>query len=147
MLHTYFFGRRYAMKMGVVLSVLIGLTATKILTSKRIEFFREAGSGYNINAYFLAVNIMSTIEQGLQVVIAACVGLWLKNTTTSIENYFLNYLMLSWHCVSWALLLPLIIPRQNVVLVTGLFMSLFGLLFSGVLSPVEYKGEVFLKIV
>lgn len=138
-LNSYRSLSEYAMKMGVVLSVLIGLTATKILTSKRIEFFREAGSGYNINAYFLAVNIMSTIEQGLQVVIAACVGLWLKNTTTSIENYFLNYLMLSWHCVSWALLLPLIIPRQNVVLVTGLFMSLFGLLFSGVLSPVEYK--------
>mmetsp|Transcript_15252 Transcript_15252/g.18569 ORF Transcript_15252/g.18569 Transcript_15252/m.18569 type:complete len:1068 (+) Transcript_15252:124-3327(+) len=129
----------YGMKMGVILSVLIGLTATKILTSKRVEFFREAKSGYNINAYFLAVNVISTIEQGLQIMMAALVGLWLKNTTTSVWNYLVNYLMLSWHCVSWALFLPLLVPNQNVVLVVGLFMSLFGLLFSGVLSPVQYE--------
>jgi energy-coupling factor transporter ATP-binding protein EcfA2 len=39
----------YPLKVGIILSTLMGLTATKVLTSKRLEFFREAGSGYNIN--------------------------------------------------------------------------------------------------
>ena len=32
----------YALKVGIILSVLLGLTGTKIVVSKRLEFFREA---------------------------------------------------------------------------------------------------------
>jgi uncharacterized integral membrane protein len=37
---------RYPLKVGIILAVLVGLKATQIVTDKRIEFFREAGSGY-----------------------------------------------------------------------------------------------------
>lgn len=36
----------FSLKVGVITSVLLGLTAAKTLTSKRLEFFREAGSGW-----------------------------------------------------------------------------------------------------
>ena len=52
----------YAQKISLVLSVLIALSATKALTDKRVEFFREAGSGYDTTAYFLAVNLFTTLE-------------------------------------------------------------------------------------
>ena len=52
----------YATKISVVVCVLIALSTTKALTDKRVEFFREASSGYSVNAYFLAVNLFSILE-------------------------------------------------------------------------------------
>jgi hypothetical protein len=36
----------FALKIGVITAVLLGLMAAKALTSSRLEFFREAGSGW-----------------------------------------------------------------------------------------------------
>ena len=80
MLHQ---SHRYANQCGVVVAVLIGLTATKIITEKRNEFFREAGSGYNINAHFCAINVIATLEHGLQVMLASMFALWLRNSVSS----------------------------------------------------------------
>jgi hypothetical protein len=129
--------RRYTNKCGVVVAVLVGLTATKILTEKRSEFFREAGSGYNIDAYFVAVNIIATVEHGTQVLLASLFALWLRNTIATWYQYCISFLMLSWLCVSWALFFPLLVPPKNVVLVTGFYMTFFGLLFSGGVPPVK----------
>ena len=52
----------YLQKLSLVLSLLVALSATKALTAKRVEFFREASSGYDITAYFLAVNVFTTLE-------------------------------------------------------------------------------------
>lgn len=54
LLDLIFVPNRYAMKLGVLISILVALAATKIITSKRKEFFREAASGYSVNAYFCA---------------------------------------------------------------------------------------------
>ncbi len=56
----------YPLKIGIIVAVLVGLQATRILTSKRIEFFREASSGSDINAYFTAINIVATAEPSVQ---------------------------------------------------------------------------------
>lgn len=42
----------YGMKIGVITAVLLALTAAKPFTSKRLEFFRESGSGWDINGKF-----------------------------------------------------------------------------------------------
>jgi hypothetical protein len=60
---------RFPLKVGIITAVLMGLQSTKVLTNKRIEFFREASSGYNINAYFVAINITATLEHSTQAVI------------------------------------------------------------------------------
>lgn len=128
------------MKSGVVIAVLVGLTATKIITEKRVEFFREAGSGYDINAYFFAVNIIATFEHSMQVLAASIFALWLRNSIAVWYSFFVNYLLLAWLCVSWALFFPLIVPQKSVVLVTGFFMTFTALLFSGGIEPVTYNG-------
>ena len=61
----------YAMMIGVILSVIVGINATKIITEKRLEFFREAASGISVGAFYAAANITNTFEQGLSVIIAA----------------------------------------------------------------------------
>jgi hypothetical protein len=128
------------LKTGVITAVLVGLTAAKAITEKRLEFFRESASGYNINAYFAAINITSGIEHSLQILLAASAAFWLRNSLAHWGSYCINFLMMAWLCVSWALFLPLLVPPKNVVLVVGFFMAFFGLLFSGGLSPVKYAG-------
>merc|ERR1712176_729059 len=53
--------KQHALKLGVIIPVLLGLSASKVLTEKRVERFRESASGYNLNAYYLAVNITATV--------------------------------------------------------------------------------------
>jgi len=136
---------RYALKVGVIAAVLIGLTATKSITDKRLEFFREAASGYDVTAYFLAVNVVATLEHSIQALIAAIVAYWIRDSLSSASNYVVSFVMLAWLCVSWALLFPLLVAPKNVVIVTGFFMAFFGILFSGGLEPVTYEGEVVVR--
>lgn len=120
--------------------VLLGLTATKIVTQKRLEFFREAGSGYNINAYFVALVVISTLEHALQVIIAAFFSVWLRHPFASTGSYWVHFLLLMWICVGWALLIPMIVPPDSVVLVAGFFFAFCGLMFSGAFPPVLYEA-------
>jgi hypothetical protein len=129
------------LKTGVITAVLVGLTASKAITEKRLEFFRESASGYDINAYFAAINITSGIEQSLQIILPATAAFWLRDSLATFNSYCVSFLMLSWLCVSWGLLIPLLVPPKNVVLVIGFCMAFFGLLFSGGLPPVNYSGK------
>ena len=130
----------YPVKTGIILAVLIGLTAIKILTHKRLEFFREAGSGFDTNAYFFAVNIIATIEHSIQVIIAAFFAYWIRKPISSWYNYYIQFFLLSWICVSWSLFFPMVLPPDSVVLVTGFFFAFCGLLFSGAFPPILYKS-------
>jgi len=128
--------------MGVILAILIGLSALKAITGHRKEFFREAGSGYNVNSFTLAINIMVTLEHSAQTVIAALFSLWLRSSYASWTNFFVHFLGLSWIATSWALLFPLIIPAENVFTVAGFYYVLFSLLFSGGVAPVLYSSKL-----
>jgi len=129
---------QYPLKVGIILSVLLGLTATKIVTSKRLEFFREAGSGYNLNAYFCAISILSTIEHSIQVVISAFFASWIRNPVASNVSYYIHFLLLAWITVGWALLIPMVFPSDTVTLVAGFFFAFCGLMFSGAFAPIQY---------
>ena len=117
---------------------MIGLQATKILTSKRIEFFREASSGFNINAYYAAVNIVATIETTIQIFLATCFTVWIRDPIANWISLFIHFVLLVWVCVSWALLVPMIVPPDNVTVVIGFFMAFCGLLISGTFPPMTY---------
>lgn len=132
---------RYGVSVGVITSVLIALTSVKAITEKRLEFYREAGSGYNINAYFLAVNIYTSVDQGSQVLCAAVIAQWLLDSISSKAVFYAAFLLLGWISVSWALLIPLFAPPKNTTVMLGFFMAFFGLLFSGTSPPVKYEGK------
>lgn len=130
---------RYPLKVGIILCVLLGLTATKIVTSKRLEFFRESGSGYNLNAFFFAISILSTVEHSIQVVIAAFFASWIRNPIASSASYYIHFLTLAWITVGWALLIPMVFAAEAVTLVAGFFFAFCGLMFSGAFPPIQYN--------
>lgn len=125
-------------KIGIIVSVLIALQATKILTSKRIEFFREASSGYDINAFFVAINMTMTVEFSLQISLITFFIVWLREPVASWFSFFVHFLMMQWVCVSWAIFIPMVIPSDNVSVLTAFFMSFTGLVISGISPPVTY---------
>ena len=127
------------MKVGIILSIIVGLTATTNVTSKRMEFFREAGSGYDLNAYFFAINIFSTIEHSIQVLIAAFFATWIRNPIASYASYYIHFLLLAWLTVAWSMLLPMICSPDTVTLVAGFFFAFCGLVFSGAFTPFGYQ--------
>ncbi|CAB9504093.1 Putative white-brown complex homolog protein 30 [Seminavis robusta] len=130
--------RQYGLKAGVILAVIIGLTATKPMTEKRVEFFRESGSGYDVNAYFLAMNIVTTVEHSAQLVIVGSAAYWLRDSIVGRGSYYASFLMLAWLTVSWALLLSVVVPPKNIFNIVGFFMAFSGLLFSGASPPILY---------
>lgn len=130
----------YAVKLGVLVSVLIALAAGKAITAKRKEFFRESASGYDVNAYFGAVNIVGTIEHSLQAILCTICAIWLRNSLASWYSWLVSFLLMSWISVSWAYLIPLVVPLDSVVMCTGFYMVVFSLLFSGNIAPVLYKN-------
>jgi len=130
---------QYPLKLGVITAVLIGLQATKIVTTKRLEFFRESGSGYNGNAYFLAVNCVATCLHSFQMIIVAFFAAWLREPVASWGSYFAHFLAMAWICVSWALFVPMVVPPESVTVIVGFFMAFFGLLLSGALPPVNWE--------
>jgi hypothetical protein len=131
------------LKVGIIISVLLGLTAMRILTKKRLQFFREAGSGYNLNAYFFAVNIVATLEHSVQVLIAAAFAFWIRNPLASAASFFVHFFLLAWVTVSWALFIPMVVSPDSVVLMAGCFFSFCGLMFSGAFPPIVYKCKYF----
>jgi hypothetical protein len=133
------------LKIGIIISVLLGLTAMRIVTDKRLQFFREAGSGYNLNAYFFAVNIMATLEHSVQVLIAAFFAFWIRNPLASAGSFFVHFFLLAWVTVSWALFIPMVVSPDSVVLVAGFFFTFCGLMFSGAFPPIIYRCEYFGK--
>ena len=129
---------RFGLKAGVILAVIVGLTATKPMTEKRVEFFREAGSGYDVNAYFLAVNIVTTVEHSIQLFLVGAAAYWLRDGVSGRASYYASFLMLAWLTVSWALLLSVVVPPKNIFNIVGFFMAFSGLLFSGASPPILY---------
>lgn len=130
---------RYGLKVGVILAVIVGLTATRMVTSKRVEFFREAGSGYDVNAYFLAVNVMTTVEHSIQLLLVGLAAYWLRDSIVGRASYYVSFLMLAWLTVSWSLLLAVVVPPENIFSIVGFFMALTGMLFSGASPPILYS--------
>ena len=74
----------YSLMASVILSVLVGLSATKIITEKQLQFFREAQSGVSATPYYLAANITSTVEQGSIAILASVIAYLITLPGTSI---------------------------------------------------------------
>eukprot|EP00588_Corethron_pennatum_P019915 CAMPEP_0194313112 /NCGR_PEP_ID=MMETSP0171-20130528/10006_1 /TAXON_ID=218684 /ORGANISM="Corethron pennatum, Strain L29A3" /LENGTH=1166 /DNA_ID=CAMNT_0039067921 /DNA_START=59 /DNA_END=3560 /DNA_ORIENTATION=+ len=122
-------------QIGLITSVTVSLAALFTMSDKRLEFLRECSSGYDMDAYFIAVNVSGTLEQSLQMVLAGFVNACLRNPVSSWFAFVGNFVMLGWVCSSWALLFCVIVPEKNLVIVTALFHALNGLLLGGGLSP------------
>ena len=130
----------YALMVGLIVSVMIGLNGAKILTDNRLEFYREAQSGANVTAFYIAASITATVEQGFTAVIGSVLAYLVLKPSTSYLVFLWNFFMLSWLSVSWSLLISITVPLQSVTIVVGFFNAFFGLLFCGKIAPGTYKN-------
>ena len=124
---------------GVIVSLLISLQAAKAIVSKRVEFLREAGSGNDVNAYFIALNITTTVEYMFQMLLVSSVVFWLRNSLTSYVVFFVNFTLLAWTSASWAFFFAGFIPPQNLSVTIGFFVSFCCLIFGGGMPPYDYE--------
>ncbi len=92
----------------------------------------------DINAYYLAINVTSTLEHCIQMFLASSCAYWLRDSLTPWYSFQVQFLILMWMTVSWSLLIPLLFPVNNAMLAVGFFMAFFGLLFSGGIDPTMY---------
>ncbi|KAL7544721.1 hypothetical protein ACHAWF_008084 [Thalassiosira exigua] len=129
----------YAMMVGLIMSVLIALPATKIITDKKLEFYREAQSGISATAFYVAAVITTTIEQGIAAIVGSLFAFLVLIPSCTYTGFLANFIMLSWLTVSWALLIAVTVPLDSVKTVCGFFMAFFGLLFCGKVAPGEFN--------
>ena len=121
-------------------SVSFIFPASKMLCEKRLELFREAGSGLNLTAYYMALNISSAIEHSIQIIIIATPLIWFRCTLSSYICTLLSFIMMAWLATSWSLFIPIIIPPKNVLIVLAFFVVLFSTIFGGLQPPVDFRG-------
>ena len=100
--------------------------------------FFKAASGYDLNAYYVAVNIMATTEHTIQVLIAAFFAIWIRNPLASSASFVVHFVLLAWVVVSWSLLIPMVTPPESVMIVGAFFFVFCGLMFSGAFPPILY---------
>ena len=124
--------------MGLATAWLICLNTSTILSSKKLELNREAGSGYDLNAFYLSLNITSSIEVLVQVVLIAFLCWLLRMSATS--DIVVNFILLGWIASAWALLYPIFIPTKNVTIVITVAVFFFGLMFGTQVPPCDLKG-------
>mmetsp|Transcript_9291 Transcript_9291/g.13972 ORF Transcript_9291/g.13972 Transcript_9291/m.13972 type:complete len:1312 (-) Transcript_9291:1353-5288(-) len=130
----------FAMQIGAILGCLVAFSAVKHMSENNLQFYREAGSGYNINAYFVAMNITSIFEQSIQMFVAAGVAFFLRGSVASFQSYLVHFLALGWIVSSWAFLFVLIVPRKNLTLATGFLIVFSSLCLGGQIDPIKYEG-------
>ena len=133
---------KYATMMGVLFAVVVSVLATKLFRAKRNQFFREAASGYNVGAFFLATSIVGTIEHAVQAVLSALFAYSIRNSLSAWYSYVLNFLLLSWVSASWGILFSFVISSKHVNFVTGFVVAFFALLFCGAIPPIGFEGSL-----
>jgi hypothetical protein len=102
------------MMVGLIVSVLIGLNSVKIITEKRLEFFREAQAGVNVTAFYIAASITTIVEQSAQAIFGSALVYLILRPSTSYAIYAWNFFMISWLSTSWSQLFAVIVPLDSV---------------------------------
>lgn len=118
-------------RVSVIIAVLTTLSTAKVLTDKRVEFFREAASGYNINAYLLAVMIFVCVEVTVKMIYCSLFTYALRGSAASLGNMVVQFILLGWVSSAWGFVFPLVVSRESIVLVSAFFTVFSCVLLSG----------------
>lgn len=121
----------YGSQISTITGILVTLSTAKVLLDKRVEFYREAASGYNINAYFLAVVLFNFLEITVKMILASLCAYALRNSAANPGNYILQFILFGWVSSAWGFLIVFLVPAQSVVLICAFYTIFANLLLSG----------------
>jgi hypothetical protein len=123
----------------LVTSMVLMISALKAMVTYRDNFFREASSGVGITPYFAAVNMTLVVETSVQMFVTGIGVYWARQSLVSVGNYVSVFLVLGWLVSSWAVLLPLYISPDSIVIAASVFIALFAVVLSGATQGLGIK--------
>ena len=135
-------------QVSVVLVLCVVLSTALVFSEKRNQFFREAASGYDINAYFLAFNCFEMVWVCIKMILASFCCHWIRNSTSQQGALALEFVLLGWISSGWGFVFPLIpmVPTKFVLVSAAIFTSFSSLMLSGNVGALIkfkniYRGE------
>lgn len=133
----------YFSQISVTVSLLTALSSAKVLSDKRNEFFREAASGFSINAYFLAINLFTTFEVTIRMVVISAFVFALRNTASNSGAMILQFVLCGWISSAWGFLYALIVPPSIVVLVATCLTLFAAFCLGGVSGAIITYSDIY----
>lgn len=100
-----FFSDSIPLQYFITVFLTLHSIAIRPFTEKRLHFFRESSSGYNITSYYLAFNFSSMLVTCAIMTSTALMNYYVFGSLISFESYLLNYLLLGWTASAWGKLL------------------------------------------
>ncbi|GMH92516.1 hypothetical protein TrVE_jg6745 [Triparma verrucosa] len=129
----------YAMISNLLFVILVTLSALRSFGDGKLLFFREASSGYNVTAYFWAQLTLDQVFHSLQAFWTAVVSYELRTSLGPIMSYVVLYQLTAFFCTGWAYVFSMVVPRENLVMTSALFVSVCGTLLSGSLTFLKFE--------
>lgn len=123
----------------LVTSMVLMISALKALVTYRDNYFRESSSGVGISPYFVAVNVTLLVETALQMFVTGLGVYWARQSLVSARNYLSVFFVMGWLVSSWAVLLPLFISPDSIVIAASVFIALFAVVLSGATQGLGIK--------
>jgi len=114
----------FTLKMGLIISILVAIAAQKPISTKKMEFFREAGSECSVLAFFLAIVIIFYFDITIKMAFISLVCLFFRGTIASSFPFIFNMLTLTWGSAAWGFFYSTWASPENVVMLIGMHMVL-----------------------
>ena len=130
----------------IAFGCLCTVSSLSTFSADRVVFWREAGSGMSITAYFVARNIIDLIfVAGLRPAVFASLIYDMTQPNIDRSTYLLIFMSISWANSGLGYMLGAFIPPANVQLASVLATFILGAFFSGVipkLSDIYRSGGI-----
>jgi len=128
----------YAMITNLLFVILLTLSSLRSFGDDKLIFFREAGSGFNVTSFFLSQLTLDQVLFSVQALWAAIASYELRTSLVPLSSWIILYQLTAFFCSGWAYVFSLVIPRDNLVMFSALFVSVCGTLLSGSLTFLRY---------
>jgi len=132
----------FCMLQCLLFSVLTTLVSLRSFSDHKLVFFREAGAGYSIAAFYLSQVTLDLLQLGTQAFIVALIHYEVRGTRCSFLSLVVLYQLVAAFNSGWAYIFALCVPRANVLVFSGIWTACFGTLFGGILSFLTF-GDIY----
>jgi ABC-type multidrug transport system ATPase subunit len=128
----------YAMITNLLFVILLTLSSLRSFGDNKLLFYREAGSGFSVTAFFLSQLTLDQLLFSIQALWAAIASYELRTSLVPLWSHIWLYQLTAFFCSGWAYIFSLVVPRANLVMFSALFVSICGTMLSGSLTFLRY---------
>ncbi|CAE8641796.1 unnamed protein product [Polarella glacialis] len=123
---------------NLLFNVLVTLSSMHVFADNKLIFYREAGNGYSVTAFFLANCLLDTLTATFYGIMSSLVVWAVRGSLCSAFNITALYVLVAWFSSGWSYVFSLCVPRGNLVMFSALFVVSCSTLMSGTLSFLKF---------